>query len=72
MLFCAYHGILDPHSSQENPFSPRPHWGKVSAMPHSDLRRVYPRLADFESLAARVDPEQTFHNAFLEWVLFGG
>jgi xylitol oxidase len=53
------------------PFGPRPHWGKVSTMPHSQLREVYPRLDDFAALTRRVDPENVFGNAFLERVLFG-
>lgn len=53
-----------------SPFSPRPHWGKVftaaGAGSPTALRAAYPRFDDFRALAARLDPEGRFHNAFLE------
>ncbi|GAA0913832.1 alditol oxidase [Streptomyces thermoalcalitolerans] len=47
------------------PFSPRPHWGKVFTTPTAALRGRYPRLADFRSLAGELDPAGKFTNAFL-------
>ena len=48
------------------PFSPRPHWGKLFlAAPR------YERLADFAALAERVDPRGAFRNAWLERSVFG-
>ncbi|MDN5383645.1 FAD-binding protein [Streptomyces sp. LB8] len=47
------------------PFSPRPHWGKVFTTPTAALRERYPRLADFRSLAGELDPAGKFTNAFL-------
>jgi len=51
------------------PFAARPHWGKVF---HSDRERLdaaYPRIADFRSLADRMDPTRTFANAQTsEWL----
>ncbi|KQV71307.1 hypothetical protein ASC64_04485 [Nocardioides sp. Root122] len=48
------------------PFAARPHWGKV-------YDRVepahHPRLADFRSLAERVDPSGTFRNPMIDRVL---
>ncbi len=38
------------------PFDPRPHWGKVFAVPSAVLRGRYARLADFASLVRRTDP----------------
>jgi xylitol oxidase len=42
------------------PFSPRPHWGKVNTMPKAVVASHYPRFADFRALVARIDPERTF------------
>jgi xylitol oxidase len=48
------------------PLGARPHWGKVFTALHADIEPLYPRLADFRSLAARLDPERKFGNTFLE------
>ncbi|MEU1041476.1 FAD-binding protein [Streptomyces sp. NPDC005907] len=50
-------------------FGPRPHWGKVYTMPSSVVRGRYPRLADFASLAAALDPAGKFRNAFVREAL---
>ncbi|MFJ3223797.1 FAD-binding protein [Streptomyces sp. NPDC086783] len=52
-----------------DPFGPRPHWGKVYAMPSAVVRGRYPRLADFAALAAELDPAGKFRNAFVDEVL---
>ncbi|MFI9599534.1 FAD-binding protein [Streptomyces sp. NPDC052043] len=44
---------------------PRPHWGKVFALPSAALRDRYPRLDDFRALARELDPTGKFTNAFL-------
>jgi xylitol oxidase len=46
-------------------FDARPHWGKVFTADRAALERVYPRLDDFRSLAARLDPNRVFVNEFL-------
>ncbi|MFY4717085.1 FAD-binding protein [Streptomyces sp. LaBMicrA B280] len=51
------------------PFEPRPHWGKVFAMPSAVLRGRYERLDDFRALARSLDPTGTFTNAFVADVL---
>ncbi|BFO16646.1 hypothetical protein SHKM778_30340 [Streptomyces sp. KM77-8] len=38
------------------PFDPRPHWGKVFTTPAAALRDRYPRLDDFRSAVAGLDP----------------
>lgn len=48
------------------PYAARAHWGKVHDRFDPDL---YPRLSDFRSLAARVDPGGTFRNATVDRVL---
>ncbi|MFJ8870898.1 FAD-binding protein [Streptomyces sp. NPDC102473] len=47
------------------PFGARPHWGKVFTTPPGSLRELYGHHADFERLAARLDPTGTFRNDFL-------
>ncbi|MCK9893933.1 FAD-binding protein [Frankia sp. AgB32] len=47
------------------PFQPRPHWGKVFALPAESIRASYPRVADFLALADRGDPTGVFRNPFL-------
>ncbi|MFD4510570.1 FAD-binding protein [Streptomyces sp. NPDC058457] len=53
------------------PFDPRPHWGKVHAVPGEVLRGRYPRLADFRALARDLDPDGKFTNPFVADVLNG-
>jgi xylitol oxidase len=50
------------------PFDARPHWGKLFG--RADFDRLYPRLDDFRSLAARLDPGRKFSNDFLEQNVF--
>ncbi len=47
-------------------FEARPHWGKVFGMARDRVRTMYPRMADFEALALRVDPAHKFANAFTD------
>ena len=44
------------------PFAARPHWGKVFQSDRARLDAAYPRIADFRSLAGRLDPSGTFRN----------
>lgn len=50
-------------------FGPRPHWGKVFAVPAEVLRGRYPRLDDFRALAKELDPVGKFANAFVQDIL---
>ena len=52
------------------PFAPRPHWGKLFAMPAETVQSTYPRLDDFRALANRLDPSGKFRNAFVEEFVF--
>lgn len=47
----------------------RPHWGKLFAADPQDLRRRYPRFADFAAMAQAVDPRGAFRNRFLDDLL---
>ncbi len=48
-------------------FDARPHWGKLF---HEVRRELYPRLADFVSLAEELDPNRKFANSFLDAHVF--
>ncbi|MFF8593423.1 FAD-binding protein [Streptomyces sp. NPDC015220] len=52
-------------------FGPRPHWGKVFAVPAAALRGRYPRLDDFRALVGELDPAGKFTNAFVGDLLGG-
>jgi xylitol oxidase len=52
------------------PFQPRPHWGKLFALPPDRVRAGFPRLADFRALAAELDPDGCFRNRYLRTHLF--
>ena len=54
------------------PFNPRPHWGKLFAMPFAQLRASYEKLSEFDALAKKFDPEGKFRNDFLNAKIFGG
>ncbi|MEU5873814.1 D-arabinono-1,4-lactone oxidase [Glycomyces sp. NPDC047369] len=46
------------------PFSARPHWGKLFTIPMNEIGSRYRRMGDFAKLRARVDPEGKFTNGF--------
>jgi xylitol oxidase len=50
----------------------RPHWGKVFTVPAERITASYPRLADFQDLATRMDPERTFVNDYLQRTVLPG
>jgi xylitol oxidase len=47
------------------PFEPRPHWGKLFALPANVLHSTYGRYRDFLALASQYDPEGKFRNTFM-------
>ena len=53
------------------PFRPRPHWGKLFAMPAAAIQARYQRLPDFRDLCATYDPGGKFRNAYVETYVFG-
>ncbi len=63
--------LLPTLEAQLAPFEPRPHWGKVFAMPAAQVQARYPRLGDFRALLERYDPAGKFRNAFIETYIFG-
>lgn len=52
--------------------APRPHWGKLFTADAAVLAGAYPRLPDFRSLAARLDPDGVFRNDYLDRLVFAG
>ena len=63
--------ILPLMEARLTPLGARPHWGKLFQGDAAVLAPLYPRFADFISLAERVDPEHKFRNTFLESKVFG-
>jgi xylitol oxidase len=53
------------------PLGARPHWGKLFRLGAERVRALYPRVSDFERLAARLDPHGTFRNDWLERHVLG-
>jgi xylitol oxidase len=51
------------------PLGARPHWGKLFLDRDNAVPGRYARLADFRSLAERLDPEHTFRNRFVRRLL---
>ncbi|RYG65203.1 FAD-binding protein, partial [bacterium] len=51
------------------PFEARPHWGKLHTMSSETVRRLFPRIADFDALLRVHDPKGKFRNAFLDDLL---
>jgi len=46
------------------PLGARPHWGKVTTVPPTEILSRYPRAADFAALRRRLDPTGTFANPY--------
>lgn len=45
-------------------FGARPHWGKYFPLDGATTRSLYPRLAEFDAVCRRYDPEGVFQNEF--------
>lgn len=45
-------------------FGARLHWGKYFPLEHEAVRQAYPRLAEFDAICRRFDPEGVFQNEF--------
>ena len=46
----------------------RPHWGKMHFLNNEQLSHLYPLWTEFLAVRDRLDPQRTFHNAYLEQV----
>ncbi|MBA3233484.1 MAG: FAD-binding protein [Propionibacteriales bacterium] len=58
--------VLGAVEEQLEPFSPRPHWGKLFTTSPQTLCRQYKRYADFTTLMRRYDPTGKFRNELLD------
>lgn len=61
--------VLDALAQVERalePYEPRPHWAKLFRTSPEAVRASYPRLTEFQGLAATHDPDRKFGNPFLE------
>lgn len=62
--------LLPLIEAQLAPFDPRPHWGKLFAMPPKILQSKYPKLQEFKKLAQHYDPKGKFRNEFVDKYIF--
>lgn len=62
--------VLPQIEAALEPFSPRPHWGKLFTMSPAQLQARYPRLAEFRDLVKSHDPAGKFRNEFIERNLY--
>lgn len=67
----AVRNVLPQIESALEPFSARPHWGKLFTMSPTRLQSLYPNLAQFRALLSHYDPSGKFRNAFIETNLYG-
>lgn len=65
----AVEALLPKLEAALEPYSARPHWGKLFSPGAHDLDRLYPRLEDFRLLAKRLDPDGIFINPFTAAVM---
>ncbi len=64
--------LLPLMEEQLAPFHPRPHWGKLFTIKPSVLQQRIGRLADFQELVRKHDPNGKFRNEFLEHNVLDG
>lgn len=53
------------------PFDARPHWAKVFSVPPAQLKGLYEKLPEYQSLLNRYDPKGKFRNEFVNHNIFG-
>jgi alditol oxidase len=66
----AVRALLPQIEAKLEAFGPRPHWGKLFAIPPAKLQGQYPRLAEFKLFLKQQDPQGKFRNEFIEDNLF--
>jgi xylitol oxidase len=62
----AVSALLPVIDEKLKPMKARPHWAKLFTMPAEVVQSHYAKLADFRRLAASLDPQGKFRNAFLD------
>ena len=63
--------VLPLLDRQLEPFSARPHWGKLFTMSPARLQSLYEKMPDFRRLLEAYDPQGKFRNEFLDTYIFG-
>ncbi|TDL26994.1 L-gulonolactone D-arabinono-1,4-lactone oxidase [Rickenella mellea] len=63
-LFKRFEMIMTRHGG-------KPHWAKAHCLRPKDLRRLYPRFADFTKVLEEVDPVGLFQNEYIRRHVFG-
>jgi len=53
------------------PFDARPHWAKIFTVPPATLKKLYPKLSDYQALLKQKDPQGKFRNEFVNHNIFG-
>jgi xylitol oxidase len=53
------------------PFGARPHWAKLFTIAPSRLRSQYAKMANYQELLARYDPNGKFRNDFISANIYG-
>ncbi len=66
----AVRALLPQIEAKLAPFAARPHWGKIFTMDAKVLNGRYPKLGEYRSLAAKMDPTGKFRNEFLDRNVF--
>ena len=62
--------VLPQIEAALEPFSPRPHWGKLFTMAPQRIQSRYAQLGSFKNLLARHDPSGKFRNEFVNSNLY--
>jgi xylitol oxidase len=63
--------LLPQIESVLEPFTARPHWGKVSTLDAVAIEERYPRIGEFRALAATQDPSGKFGGGYLDSLVLG-
>ncbi len=63
--------ILPMIEEQLAPFHARPHWAKVFTMEPCRVQSLYSKLADYQALLQRYDPDGKFRNEYLSAYIYG-
>lgn len=76
LSFHVYRGIdsrpyFDWVKTFMQPWSGRPHWGKVLKLDHHELAKLYPDLPKFMAIRAQYDPNGVFLNTWLHQKFIG-
>lgn len=63
--------LLPQIESVLEPFTARPHWGKVSTLDAAAIEARYPRIGEFRELVTQWDPSGKFGGGYLDRLVLG-